>query len=67
MIRASALIGIFKGLNLMFADDMADRWPALKNDGPLFDGDTPIAAMLDGGIPRMLQVRQYVDAIRGGL
>jgi len=67
MIRASALMGIFKGLNLLFADDMADRWPTLKNVGPLFGGNTPVDAMIEGGIPLMIDVRRYVDAMRGGL
>ncbi len=67
MVRASALIGIFKGLNLLFADSMADRWPSLRNSGPLFNGQTPVEAMIDGGIPLMIEVRRYIDALRGGL
>ncbi len=67
MMRASALIGMFKGLHLLFADDMADRWPQLRNAGALFDNLTPIEAMIEGGIPRMLDIRRHVDALRGGL
>src|SRR3569623_700610 len=67
MTRISALVGIYKGLHLLFADDMADRWPRLENSGPLFGRRSPIAAMIDGGIPQMLEVRRYVDAVRGGL
>ena len=67
MTRASALIGIFKGLHLLFADDMADRWPQLNNAGPLFNEKTPIETMVEGGIPAMLDVRRHVDALRGGL
>ncbi|WP_336967336.1 antitoxin Xre-like helix-turn-helix domain-containing protein [Sphingobium aromaticiconvertens] len=67
MTRASALIGVFKGLHLLFADDMADRWPRLVNRGPIFDRRAPIHAMMEGGIPRMLETRQYIDALRGGL
>ncbi|MBX9860831.1 MAG: DUF2384 domain-containing protein [Sphingomonas sp.] len=67
LTRASALIGVFKGLHLLFADNMADRWPTLANRGPVFDRLTPIQAMIEGGIPRMLEVRQYIDALRGGL
>jgi hypothetical protein len=66
LTRASALIGVFKGLHLLFADDMADRWPKLANRGPVFDRMTPIQAMINGGIPRMLETRQYIDALRGG-
>jgi uncharacterized protein (DUF2384 family) len=67
LTRISALVGIYKGLHLLFADDMADRWPKLANTGPLFRGRTPIESMLKGGIPHMLEVRRYVDAVRGGL
>jgi hypothetical protein len=67
LTRISALVGIFKGLHLLFADDMADRWPKLPNSGPLFQNLSPIAAMQQGGIPLMLDVRQHVDALRGGL
>ncbi|HEY5713018.1 MAG TPA: antitoxin Xre-like helix-turn-helix domain-containing protein [Allosphingosinicella sp.] len=67
LTRASALIGIFKGLHLLFADGMADRWPRLVNRGPLFDRRSPIEAMIEGGIPRMIETRQYIDALRGGL
>ena len=67
LTRVSASVGIFKGLSLLFADAMADRWPRLPNKGPLFDRRTPIAAMIEGGIPRMIEVRRYIDAVRGGL
>ncbi len=67
LMRVSALIGLFKGLHLLFVDDMADRWPRLRNGGPLFSNLTPVEAMMQGGIPRMLDIRRYVDALRGGL
>ncbi len=67
LTRVSALVGVFKGLGLLFADDMADRWPRLPNTGPLFGRQSPIQAMIEGGIPRMLEIRRYVDAVRGGL
>ena len=67
MTRISALVGVFKGLHLLFADDMADRWPSLGNKAPLFARMSPIESMIRGGIPQMLEVRRYVDAVRGGL
>jgi hypothetical protein len=67
LTRVSALVGIFKGLHLLFADAMADRWPQLPNKGSLFANQRPIDAMIEGGIPRMLEVRRYIDAVRGGL
>jgi antitoxin Xre/MbcA/ParS-like protein len=67
LTRVSALVGVYKGLHLLFADETADGWARRPNRGPLFDRETPIAAMIEGGIPRMLEVRRYVDAVRGGL
>lgn len=67
LTRVSALVGTFKGLHLLFTDAMADRWPQLANKGPLFENRRPIDAMIEGGIPRMLEVRRYVDAVRGGI
>ncbi|GAB4124235.1 MAG: hypothetical protein Kow00104_08670 [Rhodothalassiaceae bacterium] len=67
MTRASALIGLYKGLHLLFADGMADRWPGLPNRAAPFAGRSPIATMIEGGIPLMLETRNYIDALRGGL
>ena len=66
LTRVSALIGLFKGLHLLFADGMADRWVRLPNRGPIFDRMPPVLAMIEGGIPRMLETRRYIDALRGG-
>lgn len=67
LTRASAAIGVYKGLHLLFADAMADRWPKLPNRGPLFRHRSPVEAMIEGGIPVMLETRRHVDAVRGGL
>lgn len=67
LTRASAAIGVYKGLHLLFADAMADQWPKLPNRGPIFQRKSPVDAMIDGGIPLMLETRRYVDAVRGGL
>ena len=67
LMRVSAMIGLFKGLHLLFSDDMADRWVRLRNSGPLFVNLTPIEAMMERGIPGMIEIRQHIDALRGGL
>lgn len=67
LTRASAIIGLYKGLELLFADDKSVRWPTLRNRAPLFGGATPVEAMVAGGIPAMLEVRRYIDAVRGGI
>ena len=67
LTRASAAIGLYKGLHLLFVDAMADRWPNLANAGPIFRRKSPVEAMIAGGIPVMLETRNHVDAVRGGL
>jgi uncharacterized protein (DUF2384 family) len=65
--RASAVIGIYKGLHLYFGDDLADKWVKLPNAGPLFRGRVPVSYMIEGGIPAIIAVRRYIDAVRGGV
>lgn len=67
LTRVSALIGIFKGLRLLFSEPLSDEWVRLPNKGALYGGRRPLDAMIEGGIPRMLEVRRHVDALRGGL
>ena len=67
LTRVSALIGIFKGLRLLFSEPLSDEWVNLPNKGPLYGGRRPLDAMIQGGIPVMLEVRRHVDALRGGL
>ena len=40
LTRVSALVGIYKGLHLLFVDNMADRWMRLVNNGPVFARST---------------------------
>jgi hypothetical protein len=67
LTRISALIGIYKGLHLLFSDPLADEWIRIENKEPLFGGKAPVAHMIAGGIPAMLETRRYIDALRGGL
>eukprot|EP01037_Dinobryon_pediforme_P002597 gene2595-2637_t len=67
MMRASGLVGVYKGLHLCFSDELADQWIQMPNDGSLFNGATPAAVMVSGGLPAILRVREYIDALRGGM
>jgi hypothetical protein len=67
LTRISALVGIFKGLRLLFSEPLADEWVRLPNRGPLYGGRRPLDTMIEGGIPKMLQIRRHIDALRGGL
>lgn len=67
LMRASGLVGIYKGLHLYFSDELADQWVQMPNHGKLFNGSAPSAFMVIGGLPAILRVRGYIDAIRGGM
>ena len=67
VMRASLLIGIYKGLVLLFNGPLTYGWPKAANNGPGFNGKTPVQVMSDHGIPAMIAVRKHIDALRGGL
>lgn len=67
LTRISVLVGIFKGLRLLFSETLADDWIRLPNRGALFGGRSPLVVAIERGIPGMLDIRNHVDALRGGL
>jgi len=66
LLRLSAIIGIYKALELYFSAPLAREWFTRPNTGPLFGGARPIDTAIDGGLPQILAVRSYLDALRGG-
>jgi uncharacterized protein (DUF2384 family) len=66
LLRLSAVIGIYKALELYFADPLARAWFTRPNAGPLFAGQRPLDSAIDGGLPQILAIRTYLDALRGG-
>jgi len=65
--RISYLLGIYKALHILYGDKLADEWVHLPNTNPVFNGRTPLAYMLGGGLLAMQTVRRLLDARRGGL
>lgn len=65
--RISYLLGIYKALHILYGDTLADEWVNLPNRNLLFGGKTPLAFMLEGGLPAMQTIRQLLDARRGGM
>lgn len=66
LLRLSAVIGIYKSLELYFSDPLARSWFTRPNAGPLFGGGRPVDSAIDGGLPQILAIRTYLDALRGG-
>jgi len=67
LMRISYLIGIFKSLNILHREVLADEWVRLPNANRIFSGATPLDYMMRGGAPAMQTVRRLLDARRGGL
>ncbi len=67
LLRLSAVIGIYKSLDLYFSEPLARDWFTRPNTGPLFGGGRPIDTVIEGGLPQILAVRTYLDALRGGV
>ena len=65
--RISYLVGIFKALNILYSEKLADAWIGLANSNRIFGGLTPLAYMIKGGLPAMQTVRRLLDARRGGM
>jgi hypothetical protein len=67
LTRISCLVGIFKALNILYSDALADTWVQLPNSNRIFAGQTPLAFMTKGGLTALQTVRRLLDARRGGV
>lgn len=66
LTRVSLLIGMYKALNILYSQKLADAWIRLPNTNPMFGGNSPLNYVKKGGIPAFLRVRELLDARRGG-
>jgi hypothetical protein len=67
LLRISYLVGIFKALNILYSQKLADAWVQLPNANRMFAGQAPLAVMIRGGLPALQAVRRLLDARRGGV
>jgi hypothetical protein len=67
LTRISYLVGIFKALNFLYGEKLADEWIGLPNLNRIFGGVSPLSYMMKGGIPAIQTVRRLLDARRGGM
>ena len=64
--RISLVLGVYKALKLLFADDATGvRWLKAGNTDLPFAGGSPLDRMLRGGIDDLYAVRRYLDSWRG--
>ena len=64
--RISYLVGIFKALNVLYSEGLADAWMQRPNSNRIFGGMTPYEYLVKGGLPAFATVRRLLDARRGG-
>jgi len=64
--RISYVLGIYKGLQVLFPDaHQADAW--VNKPNLAFGGRSALDRMLAGNVADLQAVRSYVDYVRGGL
>jgi hypothetical protein len=66
LTRISYIVGIYKALHILLPAELADQWVNQANDNILFGGQAPLEYMVKAGIPGLHQVRNLLDAARGG-
>ena len=67
LTRISLIIGIYKGLHTLYADEaLADSWVNLPNSNSLFGGKPALSLMTEGGIDGLCQTRRLIDSRLGG-
>lgn len=63
--RIGYVLGIFKALELLFADaEQADSW--MRRSNAAFGGQSALERALSGRVVDLADVRRYLDAVRGG-
>jgi hypothetical protein len=68
LLRISAVLGIFKALQIVFPRDSDGLgWLRGANQAPVFGGQSPLALLVAGSQDGIMTVRRYLDAWRGGL
>jgi len=66
LTRISLLIGIFKALNILFTQRLANQWATRPNSNSMFRDTPPLQLLIRGGVPGMIGVRRLLDSRRGG-
>ena len=66
LTRISLLIGIFKALNILFSQKLANQWTLRPNSNAMFHNAPPLELLVRGGVPGMIGVRRLLDSRRGG-
>jgi hypothetical protein len=63
--RAGYLLGIHKGLRLLFPEDETMRFSWVARRNTLLDERTPLAVMVEDGMLGLMRIARFVDFLRG--
>ncbi|MDH5822558.1 DUF2384 domain-containing protein [Luteimonas sp. RD2P54] len=63
--RAGYLLGIHKGLRMLFPEDPELRFGWVRRRNRLLDGRTPLEVMLEDGLVGLARIARFVDFQRG--
>lgn len=67
LLRISAILGVHKGLKILFGDPQRGvQWLRAANAATLFGGQCPMDLILSGAQAGLLDVRRFLDSWRGG-
>src|ERR1700751_3720780 len=66
LTRISLLIGIFKALNILFGQRLANKCVTRPHSNPVFKDGPPMQYLTRGCVPAMIGVRRLLDSRRGG-
>lgn len=61
VLRTSALLGIYRSLEICFSKRISDCWISLPNNCPTTQGQRPVDAMIEAGLPKFLEIRTYLE------
>ncbi len=63
--RVGFLLGIHKGLRLLFPEDPELRYGWVHRSNRNLEGRTPLQVMIDEGLPGLFRISRFVDYQRG--
>lgn len=66
LTRISYVVGIYKALHILLPKKYADAWMTTPNSNLLFGDLQPLQYAIKSGLPGLGEIRELLDAARGG-
>lgn len=62
LARISTCFYMYISLKRICAEGTADRWITCENYSPVFEGRTPLEVVIEGGLPKIREARNYISS-----